>query len=172
MIFLLKLFFILTITQSLSLYSEVLFSWQVEGRHGGSRAVLQIPHGGEFPGDPGCGRGGCWEVHRPGTSPGTRTLPESNAHACGQWWEIDTAATFCWVLRLPSAVKLLCVCVCFLSDSESSDRGEGGVVAGPGLSAPGEQTGPPLHVPRSPSSSHPVALASLPVQRPVSSQED
>lgn len=48
--------------------------------------MLQIPHGHEFASDPGCGRGGCWEVHCPGTNPGTWTLPESHAHTRSQRW--------------------------------------------------------------------------------------
>lgn len=65
----------------------------------------------------------------------------------------------------------ICVCLCldFLSYSESSDRGESGDVAGPGLSTAGEQKSPSLHIPWSPNSAHQVVLASLPVQRPVSS---
>lgn len=158
------------------------FFWQVEGWHGGSRAMLQIPHGWEFPGDPGCGRGGCWEVRCPSTNPGTRTLPESHAHTCGRWWVtvvkfFTHLPTFGSVIdsphRLNAALVSVCVfCVGLLSDSESSDRGESGVVAGPGLSATREQTSPSLHIPRGPSSTHPVALASLPIQRPVSSPED
>lgn len=73
--------------------------------------------------------------------------------------------------RLNVALVSVCVCVGVLSDSESTDRGESGVVAGPGLSSTGEQTSPSLHVPRGPPSTHPVALAPLPVQRPVSSPD-
>lgn len=64
----------------------------------------------------------------------------------------------------------LCVSLCgLLSYSESSDRGESGDVAGPGLSTTGDQTSPSLHIPWSPTSAHQVVLASLPIQRPVSS---
>ena len=76
---------------------------------------------------------------------------------------------FLLYLQLPSVIKLCscaCVCVCvwvFSSGSESSDRGESGVVAGPGFSAAREQTSTSLHIPRSPASTHPVAVASLPV---------
>lgn len=72
------------------------------------------------------------------------------------------------VTNLDSGV-CVCLCVDFLSHSESSDRGESGDVAGPGLSTTGEQTSPALHIPWSPISAHQVVLASLPVQRPVSS---
>lgn len=71
----------------------------------------------------------------------------------------------------------MCVCLCvwvggLLSRSKSSDRGESSVAAGSRLRATGERANPALHVPWSPSSTHPVALASLPIQGPVSSSED
>lgn len=96
--------------------------------------MLQISPRWKLPGDPGCCRGGCWEVHRPGTNPGAWTLPESHSQPCGQ--------------------------------RESSDRGESGVVTGPRLRPTRKQTSPSLHVPWNPTSTHPVALASLPTQRP------
>ena len=75
-----------TLLSKLCLEASFFFSLrQVEGWQGGSGAVLQIPHGWKFPGDPGRSRGGCWEVHCPGTNPGTRTLPESHTQTCGQW---------------------------------------------------------------------------------------
>lgn len=64
---------------------------------------------------------------------------------------------------------LVSVCVVFLIHSESSDRGESGVIAGSRLCATGEQTSSALHIPWCPSSAHPVALSCLPIQRPVSS---
>lgn len=73
--------------------------------------------------------------------------------------------------RRDKAVVTVCVCdVCvgMFCHSESSDRGESCVFTGPGLGTAGEQTSTSLHIPRGPASTHPVALAPLPIQRPVS----
>lgn len=91
---------------------------------------------------------------------GSDSLPTNHRELC-----------LCSPQWLNSALVSVPVRVGFLSDSESSDRGESSVTAGPRVSTTGEQTSPSLHIPRGPTSTHPVALASLPVQRPVSSLE-
>lgn len=84
-----------------------------------------------------------------------------------------TFTSDCLPLQLLNFALYLCLHLRGLFiGSESSDRRESSILARPGLCSTGEQTNPALHVPWSPSSTYPMALASLPVQRPVSSSED